>query len=297
MRILCAIPAFNEEVAIASVVLLARKHADEVVVVDDGSKDRTVRVAELAGARVIKHTKNGGYGAALRTIFAEARRLKPDVLVILDSDGQHNADDIPRLTAPVLAGEADLVIGSRFLESGDDKSVPAYRKAGIKVLTGLSNVGSTKGENKTTDGQSGYRAYGPKAIAALELKDSDMGISAEILFEARKAGLRFKDVPIQVRYDVEGSSQGPIEHGLGVIASILRYVEREHPIKAVALPGIVLLALGLLLAGLSFRVYFASGFLPFGPTVGSAALTTVGLLLAFTGLILHAIVTHEPGRT
>ena len=158
------IPAYNEGLVIGSVVLQARQHADRVIVVDDGSSDRTAAIARLAGADVIEMPENGGKAKAMMAGFARARDLGYEVVVMLDGDGQHDPDEIPVVAAPVLAGEADLVIGSRFLNSGAD--IPRYRVAGQKVLNGFTNL-STRvhgGDGfSTTDSQSGFRALGRRA--------------------------------------------------------------------------------------------------------------------------------------
>ncbi|EHR79127.1 glycosyl transferase [Thermococcus litoralis DSM 5473] len=114
MKTLIIIPAYNEELTIGSVVALAKKYGD-VLVVDDGSKDRTSEIAQKAGAIVIRHEVNKGKGAALKTGFGYALANGYDVIVTIDADGQHNPDEIPLLLKPILEGEADLVIGSRYL--------------------------------------------------------------------------------------------------------------------------------------------------------------------------------------
>ena len=101
--IIAAIPAYNEEKTIAKVVVRAMEHVDEVVVIDDGSTDDTAIIAEHLGARVVRHDGNLGYGAAIRSCFSVARDLNSDALVILDADGQHSADDIPKLLTPIQA--------------------------------------------------------------------------------------------------------------------------------------------------------------------------------------------------
>jgi len=111
--VLAAIPAYNEEAAIADVVTETKQYADLVLVIDDGSSDDTVLLAKEAGATVIEHEENGGYGAALRTAFREANRRRADHLVILDGDGQHDPSDIPgqstcRVTAPISSSEVGL---------------------------------------------------------------------------------------------------------------------------------------------------------------------------------------------
>ena len=190
-RTLAAIPCFNEEKTIGSVVLKAKQFVDEVVVIDDGCTDDTARVAEIAGATVLRHGGNKGYGAAVKSCFKYARDHDFDVMTILDGDGQHDADEIQSVMKSVTKDGADVAVGSRFL---DDKKtmVPLYRRFGIRVLTGLTNAGSKNQNHVITDGQSGFRAYSKKAIMNLDPCDCDMGVSAEILMQARKRNLLFK---------------------------------------------------------------------------------------------------------
>ncbi|MEM4234770.1 MAG: glycosyltransferase family 2 protein, partial [Candidatus Methanomethylicaceae archaeon] len=117
--VIACIPAYNEERNIASVLLKTMKYVDKVIVCDDGSLDMTGEIAERLGAEVIRHERNMGYGAALRSLFKRSAELDPDVMVTIDADSQHNPEDIKRLTDPVLKGEADIVIGSRLLVEGN----------------------------------------------------------------------------------------------------------------------------------------------------------------------------------
>jgi len=156
-------PAYNEERSIAKMVLGCKKHVDQVVAVDDGSSDCTAEIAETLGAYVVRHEKNGGYGPALRSCFETARSLEADRMVIIDSDGQHDPVEIPRLLE-TLGDGTDLVIGSRFCR-GNGRNVPAYRKVGMKVLDMATNVA---GGVNVSDSQSGLRAYGRRAKAPVE---------------------------------------------------------------------------------------------------------------------------------
>jgi glycosyltransferase involved in cell wall biosynthesis len=160
MKILVAIPCYNEGLAIESVALKASRYVDEVLVVDDGSTDDTVEVAEATGATVVAHDGNRGYGAAIRSCFNYAKQQNADIMIILDGDGQHDPSKIPDFVFEALTTTgADVVIGSRFLEKNN--TIPRYRIAGLKVLNLSTRVA---GNIKTTDSQSGYRAYGRKAI-------------------------------------------------------------------------------------------------------------------------------------
>ncbi len=137
--VVAGIPAFNEEKTIAHVVLEAQKHAHIVIVCDDGSSDLTGKIAERLGAVVVRHEQNSGYGAALQSLFRKARELKADVLVTLDSDGQHDPAEIPRLVKPIEDGVAEVVLGSRFMDKNGTADMPTYRQLGVRVITKLSN--------------------------------------------------------------------------------------------------------------------------------------------------------------
>lgn len=196
------IPAFNEEKTIARVILGAQKHADIVIVCDDGSADLTGEIAERLGAIVIRHEKNRGYGAALQSLFKRSKELKVDVLVTIDSDGQHDPSEIPILIKPIKAGTAEVVLGSRFKNDQGTADMPKYRKFGIKLITKLSNGSS--GSN-ISDAQSGFRAYSKRALERLSLCETGMSASLEILREIKKSGLTIHEVPISCKY---GSSIG-----------------------------------------------------------------------------------------
>ena len=116
--IIAGLPMYNEEETIGTVIRRTEKFVDRVICVDDGSSDSSARIAEKSGAIVERHRFNRGYGGALKTIFSVTKNIDADILVTLDSDGQHNPEDIPLLIEPILAGEADIVIGSRFVDGG-----------------------------------------------------------------------------------------------------------------------------------------------------------------------------------
>jgi glycosyltransferase involved in cell wall biosynthesis len=282
---IAAMPAYNEERSIAKMVLGCKKYVDRVVVVDDGSSDATADIAEALGAYVVRHEKNGGYGAALRSCFETARTLGANKMVIIDSDGQHDAAEIPKLLTPLNNG-SDLVIGSRFCE-GNGQDIPAYRKVGMKVLDVATNVA---GGVSVTDSQSGFRAYGQRAIERIYIKDSDMSAGSEILLQAKDHDLRIKEVPIHCSYNVErASTQNPLRHGMKTLLTLLHDMELRRPLYYFTAPGIVMAAVGVGL-GLDFlRTFYLGGSLAFGPTLVMILLTLVGAFMALTGIILHSI--------
>jgi len=215
--IVVSIPAHNEQRFIAGVVRKARKFADEVVVVDDGSTDGTAKVAEAAGASVVRHGVKRGVGEASRTCFEQAKRKGACVLVTLDGDGQHDADGIPMILAPILNGDADLVIGSRLLTN--HSSMPKYRRFGIGVITWLFNLGS---KLRISDAQSCFRAYGTKALNSLNIRERGFGFSVELLVQARQKGFTITEVPISCIYHSASHSANPITHGLGVALTLVK---------------------------------------------------------------------------
>ncbi len=301
MRTVAGVPAYNEENTIASVVLKAKKYVDEVVVVDDGSDDNTTELAEEAGATVIKHGENKGYGASLATLIHYARENDVGVLVFLDGDGQHPEHEIPKLVEKVLKNEADVALGSRFLDSEHEKKIPRYRKIGIKVLTRLSTsnmsyIGPNGEEKRITDGQSGFRAFSRKALEKVNPRETGMGASAEILMEIKEAGLTVQEVPISVSYEGDTSTENPIQHGLGVIGSIIRYVETKHSLLSFGVPGLIAFLLGIFMGVRTVQTYNEIGVWPIGHVFVTVLLFFGGLTAGMTGIILHAIINaHKRG--
>ncbi|KKH96466.1 dolichyl-phosphate mannose synthase [Methanosarcina sp. 1.H.T.1A.1] len=282
-KITVILPAFNEEISIGSIVLLAKQHADRVIVVDDGSSDRTAEIAEKVGAEVIVHSPNRGKGMALKTGFTAAEGS--DVIVTMDSDGQHNPSDIPKLVAPIVEGVADMVNGSRYL-NGNDKNTPAYRRVGQTILDKATNMNSSI---QVTDSQSGFRAFAGYTKDIFRFNSNGMEIESEMLADAGNAGLRIKEVEIGVRYDVGHSTENPIRHGLMVLLKILKDMEFNRPLYYFTIPGIAL-GTGGIYMGINFlHTFYLGGGLNFGPTILMILLTLVGTFMAFTGIMLHSI--------
>ncbi|MCJ7655242.1 MAG: glycosyltransferase family 2 protein, partial [Dehalococcoidia bacterium] len=214
VRVLAGIAAYNEARYVGSIVLQARQYVDEVIVVDDGSTDNTARVAELAGATIIRHAENRGKGAAIQSILAEAKKRNPDILVLLDADAQHDPNEIPVLIKPISEG-FDLVIGSR--EAQKDKT-PRYRRIGQKVLLRSTRLAS---KTNISDSESGFRALSPKAINELDLKENGFAIESEMITRAAAKNLKITEVPISNIYTIDGSTLNPIRHGIEVLSRII----------------------------------------------------------------------------
>jgi glycosyltransferase involved in cell wall biosynthesis len=225
-KIVAIIPCLNEERFIGDVVARAIKHVDKVIVVDDGSSDNTAIVASQSGAEVISHGTRQGAGAATRTGFNAAIKYGAEIVVSLDGDGQHNPDEIPDVVQPVMAGKADLVIGSRFLCTAE---VPVHRKFGIDAITWLYNVGH---KDKIVDGQSGFRAYSRKALEVIKITYPGFGFSIQTLVQPRKNKLKITEVPISCIYHDAGSTQDPITHGFSVAWAVIKIRMKEELFKS-----------------------------------------------------------------
>jgi glycosyltransferase involved in cell wall biosynthesis len=280
------IPAFNEEASIARVVLMAERFVDRVLVCDDGSTDMTGSIAEALGAEVIRHETNLGYGAALQSLFEEARKRGVDAAVTLDADGQHDPSEIPKLLKRLSLGDVDIVIGSRFLEGGGSE-VPEGRKAGIKVLSGLVS----NGEVRITDAQSGFRAYNRHALETLKLSELGMGLSTEILVKAGNHGLKIAEVPIRVSYDEDSAKQTPVLQGSSVLLSTLKYLSINRPLLFFGLPGLMATVASMALWGLTLYAYSETHVVSLNMVVATLGATFIGLILLTTSVILWVIVS------
>lgn len=281
-KTLLAVPVYNEEVAVGSVVLKAQEYVDEVLVVDDGSSDDTRRVARLAAATVISHRRNLGKGAAIRTAFDYVRRNGHEILVLIDGDGQHDSDEIPKLTEGITRHEADIVVGTRW---GKTNGMPLHRRMGKRILDyATAAVGG-----HLTDSQSGFRAFSRAAVDVLDVQSLGFGVESEILIRAKEAGLRIAEVPIGARYDVDGSTKGPLEHGFRVVDSVLRTAAVLHPLLFFALPGLLVFLLGLFLGFHVIDLFNTTGFLATGYALVVAISLILGGLGILTGIILNTL--------
>lgn len=246
--ILVGIPAYNEATTIGEIVTAARKYAQEVVVVDDGSDDGTRDRARTAGATVVAHEKNRGYGATLETIFRYAREAGAAHLVVLDADGQHDVDDIPELVRAQRESHAEIVTGSRFRESAS-KDIPRYRQFGLTVINLLTNLVLRIGYSypAISDTQCGFRAYDRDAIETMaDASDigSGMGASLDILFKTAREGYDIVEVPTRIDYDVENAStHNPLSQGLNLLSSLFVTVSRDRPLRT-AMAGTFLMLSG-----------------------------------------------------
>ena len=286
LKITIGLPAYNEEKNIASVITKLKKITDSIIVCDDGSSDMTSEISKNLGAVVISHKKNMGYGAALRTIFQKSVELDSDILVTFDADGQHRVEDINKILQPLENNEADVVIGSRFLDN--ESKIPNYRKIGIKVITKVTNASLKK---KLTDSQSGFRAYNKQALTQISPSEMGMGISTEILIKASSKGLRIAEIPITVLYHDDSSTHNPVSHGTSVLVSTIKFTSIEHPLKFYGIPSIIFLIIGSVFTYSAVQYYVEIGRLNTNLTVIGAGAILIGLVLLIAAILLYSLVS------
>ncbi len=287
MRITIGIPAYNEEKNIAPIITKLKEITDSIIVCDDGSSDMTSKISQDLGVRVVTHKKNMGYGAAIKSIFLEAKQIQPDILVTFDADGQHNVEDIEKVIEPVQKSTSDIVIGSRFLNE-KNKEIPRYRKIGIKTITGLTN---TLTGTKISDAQSGFRAYSKKTLEKITPSDEGMGVSTEILIKSNKLGLVITEVPIKVNYEGDTSTHDPISHGTSVILSTLKFTSIHNPLKFYGIPGLVFLIIGLGFVAWTIQIYSVEQEIITNISLIGIGCMVLGSIFLMTAVILFSIVT------
>ena len=203
MKTYIIIPAYNEEKTIAKVIKDLKKNKYEnIIIIDDGSKDKTYDVAKKSGANVIKHIINRGQGAALKTGFDYALNKKADIVITFDADGQHLASEIKKIIAPVSNNSVDVALGSRFLKK---IKMPLIRKIFLKggALIFLIMYGI-----RLTDSHNGFRAISKKALQKMDLKTDGMEHASEIIEEIAKKKIRFKEIPVTILYTDYSKAKG-----------------------------------------------------------------------------------------
>jgi glycosyltransferase involved in cell wall biosynthesis len=282
-RLVAVVPAYNEERFIGSVVLQARKHVDVVLVVDDGSTDGTSDVARAAGAMVVQHKRNRGKGHALNTGFRKAREMMPEAVVLMDGDGQHRPNEIPTVVGPVLSGEADIVVGSRYMEK--ECGVPRHRVLGHWAFTSMTNLLSGVW---LSDSQNGFRAFSCRALNAIAFSSGGFSVECEMQFLAGEQKFKVVEAPVTALYQ-DKPKRSVLAHGLMVLNGMVRLVGQYRPLLFFGGPG-----MGLLLAGLAWGVWVVDIFgrkqeLAVGYAMISVLLSVLGTVALSTGITLHSV--------
>jgi hypothetical protein len=224
-------------------------------------------------------------------LFERARELNADVLVTLDSDGQHDPDQIPLLVEPIKQYVAVVVLGSRFLDKKGIAEMPLYRQFGIKVITKLTNA---SGKNGVSDSQSGFRAYGKKALEQMSsISENGMSASIELIHAIHKRGLKVCEVPISCKYsknsDQKTSKKNPLSQGAGLLMSIVKMIVEERPLPMLGLPGVACAAIGILFGVWMINLYAESGQITTNIALASIGFILIGCFLISTAITLYAI--------
>jgi glycosyltransferase involved in cell wall biosynthesis len=227
MKLCALIPAYNEATEIAHVVRGCAEHADEVLVVDDGSGDETAQAAEAAGATVIVHKRNAGKGAAIRTGLGYVRGHEFDAVVLLDGDGQHDWNEIRRFVEAAERTGAPIVLGDRMRDVAE---MPALRRWTNRTT---SRIISRLARQRIPDSQCGFRLLRAEVLADLDLKTANYETESEMLLQAAAAGHRIESIPIKTIYNAAPSHIHPVRDTWRFIKLALRaLVQRRRALRA-----------------------------------------------------------------
>jgi glycosyltransferase involved in cell wall biosynthesis len=284
-KIITIIPAYNEEKTIQQVIRDVLPYSDEVLVIDDGSRDKTREIATAAGAFVVPNVINRGLGTTMRRGYQAALARNADIIVQIDADGQYTASDIPKLVQPILDNQADMVIGSRF--RGGIEQMPIGNRIGNRIGTFITSLVAGK---RISDAQSGYRAIRKELLEEI-LPMSKKTYVQEMIIRAAKEGWRIKEVPSFFKKRSSGPSRlipSLTGYARKAILIILQMVREYHPLLFFGAPGMLILLWGMILgAEMSYIYWLGSGDVSnrIGTIILSAFLMLFGFLLIFLGYI------------
>jgi len=292
MKLVCIIPAYNEEETILEAVLGVSQYTDQIIVVDDGSEDRTRILALEAGAIVISHSHNMGVGAAFSSGALAALENGADVVVSFDADGQFHYKDIPRLVEPILEGKADFVSGSRFFDASRKIEMSFFKRFGNRLFTKIVNW--LTGMN-FTDTQCGFRAYSREALLRLTVFGK-FTYTQEVFLDLANKNMRMLEVPITVRPRKKGNSKvvkNPFSYGIRALKIIIQSERDYHPLRFFSIISLLFLIPGLLMLGT-----VAVNWLVTGMTSPYTSLIYVGGILSLVAIIfiVLALIADMNGR-
>jgi len=238
----------------------------------------------MAGAHVIQHARNLGKGVAIRSAWLYAREYAPEALVLIDGDHQHDPNDIPRLVETILSGKSDVVIGVRW---GKTSRMPIYRRMGKRALDYATAAAAKNG--MLTDSQCGFRVFSPRAVSAIEPTDLGLSIESQMLLEAQERHLRIREVHIDTRYDLDGSTLTPGKHGTSVLGRIITLISEKRPLFFFGVSGAVLLLIAATLGVFLLQTYYATRAFAIGYAFIVVLFGIVGILAIFIGVVLNTV--------
>ena len=291
MLSVACIPAFNAENQISDVIKKSLNYVDKVLVCDDGSTDNTFENAKLTGAYVLKHEKNLGKGAALKTLFTKAKELNADIIITIDADGQFLPVEMIKLIEPIQNNNFDLVIGNRFL---DKKEMPSYRKAGNRILDSFTKLAA---DLPFEDTQSGFRSYSKTALEKISFSSNGFGVDSEILIDAVNKNLKITEKYVTVIYNTgeKTSTKNPISHSVGVLASIIELIAINHPLRYLGIPGLIFLVIGIAYSIIAITLFNDTRYFSIPSTLLALGSLVIGLMLLLMSVVLYSI-SHQSRR-
>lgn len=285
-RALAVIPCYNEEITIGSIVLKAKSHVNEVLVVDDGSTDDTAKIAKQAGAIVISHKNNKGKSSGIKTGFSYALANDFNYVVTIDGDGQHNPGEIPVVLNNLRNNGHDITIGTRY---GTSTEMPGWRKIGKRILDYATSFGNG---GHVTDSQCGFRAFNRKAVQSLvsRLNGGEFNVESEQLIKAHDLGLKVGKTRVMCKYNgLDTSTKTPTSHGLSVLSYVIRLVAERRPLLFIGVPGFVLVLLGLIFAIYTLQYYNHSHVFLVPYAILVSIFLIIGVLGMFIGMMLNVL--------
>lgn len=225
-RITVVIPAYNSEKTLASVYhKIPKSVVDDVIAVDDGSKDQTVRVARKLGLKPIVHKKNLGYGANQKTLYTKALKKGAKYIIMLHPDGQYDPEDLPKFINALKSGKGDLVLGSRFLSKGINET-PGYKSISLKLIALLYNLvlGLHLSEVNT-----GYRGYSARLLKTIPFLKNGNGyiFDPQVIIQSVYFGFKIAEVPVSKKYSKEAISPNfskSVQHGFENLQLLMEYI-------------------------------------------------------------------------
>lgn len=225
MKTIIVIPAYNAEKTIESVFRRIPKNSyDEIIVVNDGSKDKTSKIVKKYNVKLIEHKKNRGYGGAQKTGFKEAIKDGADIVALVHADGQYAPEELPNIKKPIENGDADVVLGSRALHGKMlEGGMPLTRYIGNRLLTFLENLVLNM---DISEYHTGYRVYSRKALEGVrfDLNSDKYEFDSEILIQCKLKKLKIKEVPTPTHYGEEISYLNPLTYGFRILKILINYI-------------------------------------------------------------------------
>jgi len=228
-RVVIVMPAYNAEKTLEDTFrAIPDGYYDEIVVVDDHSRDETTRLARRLNLKAIRHPHNVGYGGNQKTCYMEALRDRADIVVMLHPDGQYDPKIVPDMVQPIAEGRADMVLGSRMMTPGGARAggMPLWKRIANWFLTTVENAVMRR---RFTECHTGYRAYSRRFLETVPFLRNSNGFvfDTEVIFQAVHFDLRVVEVPVSTRYFADASSVGfraGVVYGLGTLWTATRFL-------------------------------------------------------------------------